>query len=197
MNFLTILIIFSVHFILGFITHFLMYIKYRAAIEFKIKYNPLAYYDMLDKSRADPISSQYHGLLVILNGSLSFTIYVISQLYWTVYLSLKYLWDRYVLKQQYVRWKHYCLRYEESYTASIQNKFGEITRREVRQDVILKECMHGYESNIDWSKLIKFDSNDNIYFRGVLCNDKELYTHIRTIVSRFNHYCPIKSFDDL
>ena len=66
----------------GFATHLLMYLKCKAALDWrKLSYSPLGYYDILEKGRPDPRSYKIPGIVIILNGTIAFAIFFLSQIY--------------------------------------------------------------------------------------------------------------------
>lgn len=188
-----------VHILLGFITHYLMYLKCKKALDpIQIRYFIHEKYDILHKDDIDPRSRDLHGVVVICNGSISILIYIISQLYWTVFKSMQYWYVKYINKQYYVQWKHYCIKNNKAYNKSLTSRYSRIVKDEIRNDPALSDLI-GYNSDfdIDWKTLINFDDNDNIYFNGKRCNADQLYQHCQTVIQRFNSHMPIKSFDDL
>lgn len=187
-----------VHFALGFLTQYLMFLKCRVALGYNIKFFIHEKYDILDKNSSDPKSNKLHGIVVICNGSISFLIYFIGQLYWTGFKTLKFLYLKYVAKQKFEQWKYHCIISKHMFKSRSDEHYRRVLQSELSNDPFLAPLIgYSHPIRIDWTTAIQFDAENNIFFNGKKCNSHELYLYIQEIVQRYNSHIPIESFEDL
>ena len=192
---LKLFLLFILNFILGFFTQYLMYIKAKHAVNYALVFKWYYCYDILKKTSINPLSMLFTGYVVIANGLIFFPLYLISQLYWTIWKSYCYIVDKYYIKCKDVKLKYYILRDKYTYEQEYKNNTYYCISEQVTKDCIIGHRV--VADNIMWGSFITFDKKNNIYFNNKKVTKKQLGDKILHYIQIYNSYRPIHNFEEL